>query len=251
MPSQKFVARDCELPTSAVHANGSSVDSWLATRKVLEQLPTALEAYGVQTWHRNLRTASAYSMDCLRQWTSGGQCYYSDMSHVEVCTAETLQPSTFALQCFSVLRAAEAARRLAEEAEDEPLRIILSAANADPLDPSISWGSHLNLSVDEKLWSDLFVDHAHPALLGYVASAIAAGIVFFGGGKRRAEVIEFLGGHPDCGVELHDYAPADILTEHLESADVHLVSLNAEWTGTMVPSKLQGIFDPQGSNNLF
>ena len=67
-------------------------------------------------------------------------------------------------------------------------------------------------------------------------------IVFFGGGKRRAEVIEFLGGHPDCGVELHDYAPADILTEHLESADVHLVSLNAEWTGTMVPSKLQGIF---------
>jgi colanic acid biosynthesis glycosyl transferase WcaI len=43
-------------------------------------------------------------------------------------------------------------------------------------------------------------------------------------------------------VELHDYAPAEHLADHLQSADVHLVSLDTAWTGTMVPSKLPGIF---------
>jgi proteasome accessory factor A len=182
MSSTKFIARDCELSTSAVGADGRPIDSWKATRKVLAQLPAALEQYGTSTWCRNGGSASAYSMDCLRQWTSGGQCFYSDMSHVEVCTAETSLPSTFALQNISVIRAAEAARRLAEEVDDEEVRITLGAANADPVDPKISWGQHLNVSTDEKLWEDLFVNHAHPALLGYVSSAIAAGIVFFGGG---------------------------------------------------------------------
>ncbi len=43
-------------------------------------------------------------------------------------------------------------------------------------------------------------------------------------------------------MELHEYAPADELAAHLQSADVHLASLDTAWTGTMVPSKLQGIF---------
>jgi colanic acid biosynthesis glycosyl transferase WcaI len=66
--------------------------------------------------------------------------------------------------------------------------------------------------------------------------------VFFGRGKRRAEVENFLRAHPECPVELHDYAPAGELAAHLRTADVHLASLASEWTGTMVPSKLQGIF---------
>jgi hypothetical protein len=66
--------------------------------------------------------------------------------------------------------------------------------------------------------------------------------VFFGGGKRRGEIEDFMREHPGAAVELHDYAPAEILVEHLRSADVHLASLDAAWTGTMVPSKLQGIF---------
>ncbi|CAN5477075.1 glycosyltransferase family 4 protein [soil metagenome] len=65
---------------------------------------------------------------------------------------------------------------------------------------------------------------------------------FFGGGKRRAEVEAFVRENPRCQVELHDYAPAGNLHAHLRSADVHLVSLAPEWTGTMIPSKLQGIF---------
>ncbi len=42
---------------------------------------------------------------------------------------------------------------------------------------------------------------------------------------------------------MYDYAPADQLLAHLQSADVHLASLDPAWTGTMVPSKLQGIFN--------
>lgn len=67
--------------------------------------------------------------------------------------------------------------------------------------------------------------------------------VFFGGGMRRGEIEGFLNGYPGSAVELHDYAPADLLAAHLRSADVHLASLDEAWTGTMVPSKLQGIFE--------
>ena len=66
--------------------------------------------------------------------------------------------------------------------------------------------------------------------------------VFFGGGKRRVEVEAFVRENPRCAVEVHDYAPADELAAHLQSADVHFVSLDVAWTGTMVPSKLQGVF---------
>jgi colanic acid biosynthesis glycosyl transferase WcaI len=66
--------------------------------------------------------------------------------------------------------------------------------------------------------------------------------VFFGGGKRRIELQNFTQAHPECRIELHDYAPADTLITHLMSADVHVATLDPAWTGTMVPSKLQGVF---------
>ena len=66
--------------------------------------------------------------------------------------------------------------------------------------------------------------------------------VFFGDGRRRGEIADFMRAHPECRIELHPYAPAEELTEHLRSAEVHLASLDLAWTGTMVPSKLQGIF---------
>jgi glycosyltransferase involved in cell wall biosynthesis len=66
--------------------------------------------------------------------------------------------------------------------------------------------------------------------------------VFFGGGKRREEIRDFIRKYPEGPVELHDYVAADMLDAHLRSADVHLVSLDAAWTGTMAPSKLQGVF---------
>ena len=66
--------------------------------------------------------------------------------------------------------------------------------------------------------------------------------VFFGDGKRRREIQGFADGNPGCRVELRGYAPASELAAHLMSADVHVASLDPAWTGTMVPSKLQGVF---------
>lgn len=65
---------------------------------------------------------------------------------------------------------------------------------------------------------------------------------FFGGGKRAAEVKSFLLQNPTVAVELGDYVDEKILSAHLQSADVHLASLEPSWDGCMVPSKIQGIF---------
>jgi colanic acid biosynthesis glycosyl transferase WcaI len=65
---------------------------------------------------------------------------------------------------------------------------------------------------------------------------------FHGDGRRRSEIEEFLDAHPDAPVELSGYVPHESLAAHLASADVHLASLDPAWAGTMVPSKLQGIF---------
>jgi len=66
--------------------------------------------------------------------------------------------------------------------------------------------------------------------------------VFVGGGKRRGEIEDALARDSRLNVLLLPYAPAGRLREHLCSADVHLVSLDAKWQGCMVPSKVQGIF---------
>jgi len=65
---------------------------------------------------------------------------------------------------------------------------------------------------------------------------------FHGDGKRRVEIERFQQAFPDAPLELHGYEAKERLSAHLRSADVHLVSLNPAWDGTMVPSKLQGIF---------
>lgn len=182
MPTKKFLARDCELSTTGQDREGRPLDSWDVTQIILAELPQALSQEGSVVWSLNEKYASRYSMDCLRHWSSTGQCYYSDMSKIEVVGSEVLRPRAFAAQCLSLLVAAERARRMAEEAHVAGATFALSAANIDVLDPAISWGSHLNVAVSNELWEDLFVHHRHPARLGYVASAMAAGIAFFGAG---------------------------------------------------------------------
>lgn len=66
--------------------------------------------------------------------------------------------------------------------------------------------------------------------------------VFAGGGARRGEIEAAHERDPELNIELLPYAPSETLREHLCSADVHLVSLDASWQGCMVPSKVQGIF---------
>lgn len=80
----------------------------------------------------------------------------------------------------------------------------------------------------------------------FLDAALEAGAAchwrFCGGGRRRREIEEFLLRHPQAPVVLSDYVPRAGLAAHLASADVHLASLEPSWDGTMVPSKLQGIF---------
>lgn len=191
MTVPKMGGRDCELSTTGIDANGQTIDSWRVTREILDNLTPALAAHQVRVWSRDVRwnrgygtgrTASAYSSDCLRSWTSGSQCYYSDMGHVECCTALTKYPRQFAAQCVSTLIAAEAARRLTEQQAEPGSSYALTTANADALDPSISFGTHLSISIEKWLWDDLFLEQRHPAIFGFVTSALAAAIPFFGAG---------------------------------------------------------------------
>lgn len=81
--------------------------------------------------------------------------------------------------------------------------------------------------------------------------------VFSGDGKRRADIQAFVDRHPDAGIELLGYQPAEELGQHLCSADVLLASLDPAWEGSIMPSKLQAAFtvgksvifvgDPEGS----
>ncbi len=67
-------------------------------------------------------------------------------------------------------------------------------------------------------------------------------MVFAGWGKRQAEVENFIRRHPGTRVEPLPVACPHRLREHLASADVHLVSMRPEWSGLIVPSKVQAAF---------
>src|SRR5215813_435804 len=58
------------------------------------------------------------------------------------------------------------------------------------------------------------------------------------GNRERAlrEAVE----HDDTNVSFCDFAPAHRLGRRLSAADIHVVSLRAEWTGMVVPSKFFG-----------
>jgi hypothetical protein len=189
MAVPKYGGRDCELSTTGVDPSGAAVDCCLVTSRVLAAMGPALAALGIRTWSRQpsgegytCRPASPYAVDSLRHWTAGGQCYYADMGHVEVCTASSLYPTTFAAQCLSTVLSAEAARSLAQSHSDAGHAYRLAASNADTVDPGTSFGTHVSLAVDSRLWEDLFLEQRHPAILGFVSSAVAAAIVFFGAG---------------------------------------------------------------------
>jgi glycosyltransferase involved in cell wall biosynthesis len=69
-------------------------------------------------------------------------------------------------------------------------------------------------------------------------------LAFFGRGGRRREVEAAVreGEWGDAVPAMGDYVAQEELPAHLASGDVHLASLDPRWDGTMVPSKLQGIF---------
>lgn len=140
-----------------------------------------------------------------------------------------LQPSSFNLSHVPLWSGAE--REVPEE-EVKALR----AARAWLVDEVVVMYSG-NMGLGHR-FGELFV--AIRELAGLSAGKFR--FVFFGRGRRRGEVEAFLKAHPDLPVELHDYVAEENLAAHLRSADVHVASLDPAWTGTMLPSKLQGIF---------
>jgi len=185
----KSIGRDCELSTTGIDSAGSAIEPWSVTRSVLDHIDAAFEPLGTATWSRSYQGYGGYggyrsasSSDCLRHWAPNGQCFYSDMSHVELCTAETTSPRSYAAQCLCALEIVEAARARAEALAPAGTRYILTTSNVDALDPSISWGTHVNVSVSSELWENLFEDPRHPSVLGFVVSAMSAAIPFFGAG---------------------------------------------------------------------
>jgi colanic acid biosynthesis glycosyl transferase WcaI len=65
---------------------------------------------------------------------------------------------------------------------------------------------------------------------------------FAGTGRNRIQVERFAARHPELPIVVTPYVPEQRLREHLCSADVHLVSMDARWEGTLLPSKLQASF---------
>lgn len=183
----KHIGRDCELSTTGIGPDGRALDSGDVTDAVLRHIAPAGRDLRVAVWSPAMLNkvngvGVGWSEERSRHWTGSGMCVYQDLAHVEVCTAATLSPRTFAAQSIAALRLVERARQLAEQDSAVGNRYYLSASNADLLDPSISFGTHVSLSVAQSLWEDLFIDQRRPAMLGFLASIMAAAIPFFGCG---------------------------------------------------------------------
>lgn len=65
--------------------------------------------------------------------------------------------------------------------------------------------------------------------------------LFIGGGAQLAPVKEFVSTHLLSNVLFKPYQPVEVLSASLSVADVHLVSLQPELEGLIVPSKFYGI----------
>jgi len=66
--------------------------------------------------------------------------------------------------------------------------------------------------------------------------------VFVGGGTRAVEVQRKVKEYALPNVVFRPYAPRERLGESLSTGDVHILSQLCEWQGSIVPSKLAGIF---------
>jgi len=64
---------------------------------------------------------------------------------------------------------------------------------------------------------------------------------FIGGGKRKAQVEDFVRRRDLTNCVVADYQPRERLGELLAAADVHLVTMIPSWSGLVVPSKFYGV----------
>jgi len=178
----KYLGRDVELSTTGLCERGDGIAPFDVARAVVRHAEAAFEGEGTPCFLPHDATSSALSQDSHRVWTANGGCVYIDLAHVEVCNPETRFARRFAAQSIAMLRAADAARARAELETPAGTRYRLAATNVDTTDPGVSWGSHVSVSIERELFELLFRDPREPGVLGFVTSAIAAAIPFFGAG---------------------------------------------------------------------
>lgn len=186
----KHVGGDCELSTTGTGPNGEALRSWDVTKTILDHIDTAFLPH--TTWSMPERGWGngwygggwgAYSAtDSNRHWAPNGSCHYCDLGKLECASAETLSARQYSAEQISNLLIAEAARQAAEAAAPVGTKFHLTAENVDPLDPSISWGTHFNVAVSRQLWEDLYLENRHPNVYSFVVSSLAAATVMFGSG---------------------------------------------------------------------
>jgi glycosyltransferase involved in cell wall biosynthesis len=83
--------------------------------------------------------------------------------------------------------------------------------------------------------------HSFAEILGLARRLRGDGVRFcFGVRGNRAEELRAAVRPDDRNVSLAPFAPEATLTRRLTAADIHLVSLRKEWTGSVVPSKFFG-----------
>lgn len=83
--------------------------------------------------------------------------------------------------------------------------------------------------------------HSHELLLALARSLGEQPMrLAFSVGGHRADVLRAAVGDDDANVAFVPFAPLEKLPQRLGCADVHVMSLKDEWTGTVVPSKFFG-----------
>ncbi len=196
MSVKKFLGGDCEFSATGVDPQGHPLRQFDLTQSLLACGDEIYRQHNLQSWRARAGT-SGYGWynpsDFNRIWTPTGGCRYCDCAHPEYVVAESLYGRRYAAQLIANMQSAELARQAAEAEAPEGTRIRMCAENVDPMDPGISWGTHTNVNISKPLWEDLYKDHRHPNIYGFVVSGLAAATALFGSGYllplRSGEVV--------------------------------------------------------------
>lgn len=122
--------------------------------------------------------------DWGRKYLPGnGGCAYIDLDHLELCIPEVTSARDFVAAWHAMLRIARASQRRANQSLPAGMRIQVLVNNSDGL--GHSYGSHLNLLVSRRAWSNIFDRRMHHML--YLAAFQVSSIVVTGQGKVGSE----------------------------------------------------------------
>ncbi|NIA13572.1 MAG: hypothetical protein GWP08_05780, partial [Nitrospiraceae bacterium] len=119
----------------------------------------------------------SYYQDYGRHW--GNYCLYGDMGHLEGCTPESRSAYEHTALVHGLYNVVSDLMRRASAKLPEGCEPFVTANNSDG-NPGISWGGHINVAADSRLFRWVFKTKPH--VLGMLASFLAAAVNVFGQG---------------------------------------------------------------------